>query len=73
MSSKVSVFAASWRQIIPGTTLFKQPLRASPALLLGLGAGYVLSLAMVKDRAIAPGLLGPRIAAQSQRLSHYFE
>ena len=32
MSSKFSVFAFSWRQTIPGITLFKQPLKQVPKL-----------------------------------------
>jgi hypothetical protein len=38
MSSKLSVFAVSWQQTIPGTTLFKQPL--SLVLLLVSGIWY---------------------------------
>jgi lipopolysaccharide transport system permease protein len=39
MSSKLSVFAVSWQQTIPGTTLFKQPL-SLVVLLLVSGIWY---------------------------------
>jgi len=51
MASKFSGFAVSWRQTIPGTTLFKHPL--SQASQFNLGTNELTIGVLESDRAVA--------------------
>jgi gamma-glutamyltranspeptidase/glutathione hydrolase len=52
MSSKFSVFAVSWRQTIPGTTLFKHPLKLEHSYTIVLQVIHAIDAAVATAAAL---------------------